>query len=318
MVGAEVGLQETMGKIAQIAHLKNTILILGETGVGKEVVANEIHRQSTRRNEPFIKVDCGAIPENLIDSELFGHEKGAFTGAVKQKRGRFERAHKGTLFLDEIGELPPWAQVRLLRVLQTQEIERVGGSLPIKLDIRVITATHRDLHQMVKKGTFREDLWFRINAFPMIIPPLRQRKDDIPLLTRHFITKKSVELGLNGVPQIDPGAMERLTDHHWPGNVRELENVIERALIQHRHGPLFFNRVVQQSAVEEISIPLENEGKALTLDEVVKGYIKEVLAVTHGQINGEKGAAAILGVNPNTLRNRMKKLGVPFGRNYRN
>lgn len=171
VVGAEGGLREVMTKVVQTAPLKNTVLLLGETGTGKEVIANAVHRMSPRRNEPFIKVNCGAIPENLIDSELFGHEKGAFTGATSKTRGRFERAHKGTIFLDEIGELPPWAQVRLLRVLQTQEIERVGGSPPVKLDIRVIAATHRNLKNMVDEGKFREDLWFRINMFPINIPP---------------------------------------------------------------------------------------------------------------------------------------------------
>ena len=319
VVGARAGLKEVMEKVRQVAHLKNTVLVVGETGVGKEVVANAIHRLSPRSSEPFIKVNCGAIPENLIDSELFGHEKGAFTGAVKQKRGRFERAHRGTIFLDEIGELPPWAQVRLLRVLQTQEIERVGGSPPIKLDIRVIAATHRDLQQMVKAGTFREDLWFRINAFPIRIPPLRKRPRDIPLLVDHFMNKKSRELGIHDIPRIAPGAIERLLSHSWPGNIRELENAVERALIQHRQGPLLFNRIMGQPPKEDFSLSLEGKvvAETMTLDELNRTYIEEVLATTDGKVNGRDGAAALLGVHPNTLRNRMKKLGVAFGRQHR-
>ena len=314
VVGAENGLREVMAKVAQIAHLKNTVLILGETGTGKEVVANAIHRQSPRHNEPFIKVNCGAIPENLIDSELFGHEKGAFTGAIKQKRGRFERAHKGTIFLDEIGELPPWAQIRLLRVLQTQEIERVGGSPPIKLDIRVIAATHRDMQKMVADGLFREDLWFRINMFPIDIPPLRKRPADIPLLTNYFLAKKSKELGVSPVPQLAPQAMQTLIQQAWPGNVRELENAIERALIQHRQGPLSFHRPQELRPDSRAELAITVEPHITHLDDVVRRHILQALQTTSGKINGKGGAAALLGIHPNTLRNRMQKLGLEFGR----
>jgi len=208
--------------------------LLGETGTGKEVFANAIHYSSPRKNGPFIKVNCGAIPETLLDSELFGHEKGAFTGAVSQKRGRFERANKGTIFLDEIGELPAPAQVRLLRVLQTKEIERVGGATSIPVDVRIISATNRNLQEMIASGRFREDLWFRLNVFPIMIPPLRQRREDIPALVHHLIERKSKELKLTGRPVLAPGAIDRLMAHEWPGNVRELENMIERSLIQHR------------------------------------------------------------------------------------
>jgi len=317
VIGAETGLRDVMGKVAQVAHLKNTILILGETGAGKEVIANAIHRYSPRRNEPFIKVNCGAIPENLIDSELFGHEKGAFTGAVRQNRGRFERADRGTIFLDEIGELPPWAQIRLLRVLQTREIERIGGSPPIKLDIRVIAATHRDLRKMVNEGRFREDLWFRINAFPIHIPPLRKRLSDIPQLVSHFVNKKAKELGIQEIKEITSDNVRHLSSHHWPGNVRELENVIERALIQHRHGPLLFHRLIEKNGDNGVSITLQRQPCPLTLDEMNKNYIEEVLALTNGKVNGKNGAAEILGLHPNTLRNRMKNLGICFGREYR-
>ncbi len=317
VVGAEAGLKEVMDKVSQIAHLKNTILLLGETGTGKEVVANAIHRQSPRKKEPFIKVNCGAIPENLIDSELFGHEKGAFTGAVNTKRGRFERAHKGTIFLDEIGELPPWAQIRLLRVLQTQEIERVGGSPPIKLDIRVIAATHRDMQQMVNDGLFREDLWFRINMFPILIPTLSQRISDIPLLINYFLEKKSKELGIYPVPEIAPEELQSVMQQTWPGNVRELENAVERSMILHRQGPLYFNRTQEPSPVVKHDFSLKMDAQITPLDDVVRNHIIQTLKKVRGKINGTDGAAALLGVHPNTLRNRMLKLGIEFGRNCR-
>ena len=317
VVGAETGLKEVMDKVAQIAHLKNTILLLGETGTGKEVIANAIHRQSPRSKEPFIKVNCGAIPENLIDSELFGHEKGAFTGAVNQKRGRFERADKGTIFLDEIGELPLWAQIRLLRVLQTQEIERVGGSPPIKLDIRVIAATHRDMQKMVHDGLFREDLWFRINMFPIFIPPLRARIADIPLLTQYFLGKKSKELGIYPVPEIAPEELKSIMQQTWPGNVRELENAVERALILHRQGPLYFQKPQEPSPVMKNDFSIKIDSQITPLDDVIHQHITQTLKKTKGKINGKDGAAFLLGIHPNTLRNRMKKLGIKFGRNYR-
>ncbi len=317
VIGAEAGLSDVMEKVRQIADLKNIVLLLGETGTGKEVVANAIHRLSRRRNGPFIKVNCGAIPEDLIDSELFGHEKGAFTGAVAQNRGRFERADKGTIFLDEIGELPPWAQIRLLRVLQTQEIERVGGSPPIKLDVRVIAATHRDIKQMVSEGLFREDLWFRINMFPISIPPLRQRAGDIPHLINHFLDKKSKEFGINPVPRITQDVLSRAMRQNWPGNVRELENAIERSLILHRQGSLDFHILEDPVVVEKGDVPLEINQEILSLDEAMKHHITKALNASGGRINGENGAAALLDIHPNTLRNRMSKLGIPFGRRLR-
>ena len=317
VVGADAGLKEVMDKVSRIAHLKNTILLMGETGTGKEVIANAIHRLSPRKNEAFIKVNCGAIPENLIDSELFGHEKGAFTGAVAQKRGRFERAHKGTIFLDEIGELPSWAQVRLLRVLQTQEIERVGGSPPIKLDIRVIVATHRDLKRMVAEGKFREDLWFRINAFPIPIPPLRNRVADIPLLTAYFLKKKSREMGIFPPPRVAAGAIESLNGHSWPGNVRELENAVERALIQHRQGPLHFQRLSEEVQPHDIPLAANRERPVMaSLADAMRNHIERALRESGGKVNGADGAAALLGIHPNTLRNRMKKLGIDYGRRH--
>ena len=317
VIGADRGLKGVLENVRQVAPLKSTTLILGETGVGKEVIATAIHRLSPRQNGPFIKVNCGAIPENLIDSELFGHEKGAFTGAVSQKRGRFERAHKGTIFLDEIGELPPWAQVRLLRVLQTQEIERVGGSPPIRLDIRVIVATHRDLARLVSEKKFREDLWFRINAFPIVIPPLRDRKSDIPLLVAHFLKKKAREMGIQDLPDVLDNDLKRLMAHDWPGNVRELENNVERALIQHRNGPLHFGHPAGPGHREASGETAAWDGRVSDLDGVIKAYIEKVLAMTDGRVNGQEGAAVMLGVNPNTLRHRMKKLGIVYGRAYK-
>ncbi len=316
VIGADGGLKEVMENVAQVARMNNTILISGETGTGKEVIAGAIHRSSHRNKGPFIKVNCGAIPENLIDSELFGHEKGAFTGAISRKRGRFERADKGTIFLDEIGDLPLWAQVRLLRVLQTREIERVGGSPPIPLDIRVIAATHRDLQQMVRTGEFREDLWFRINAFPIHIPPLRHRKMDIEPMVIHFLEKKSRELGIHSPPSPGPDAIAQLSRQNWPGNVRELENAVERALIKHRQGPLFFQRVPDRGEQNNPGIHLEEEEEEelSTLDVVIRRHITKTLKAAGGKIAGPDGAAAHLDVHPNTLRNRMKKLNIPFGR----
>lgn len=314
VVGADSGLAGVMEKVRQIADLSNTVLILGETGTGKEVIANAIHRLSRRRHEPFIKVNCGAIPENLIDSELFGHERGAFTGAVSQKRGRFERADKGTIFLDEIGELPPWAQIRLLRVLQTQEIERVGGSPPIKLNVRVIAATHRDLQQMVRQGQFREDLWFRINMFPIRIPPLRERTGDIPGLIGHILEKKSREFGINPVPRISGEELARAMRRSWPGNVRELENSIERSLILHRQGSLEFHILQDSPEGGTGAVPLQAPPGIITLDDALRQHITTALKASNGRISGPSGAAALLDIHPNTLRNRMQKLNIPFGR----
>ena len=320
VVGADFGLKGVMEQVRQVAPLDSPVLLLGETGVGKEMVANAIHNTSARRDNPFVKINCGAIPEALIDSELFGHEKGAFTGAMSQKRGRFERAGSGTIFLDEIGELPPEAQVRLLRVLQEKEIERVGGGRSIRVDIRVIAATHRDLGAMMGDGRFREDLYFRINVFPIEIPPLRARKADIPALVQHFLQKKVQEIGLSGRPSLSGEAMDQLLAYHWPGNVRELENTIERALITHKHKPLTFNHLRMASPQdlsvrpEPISLTMQDGPSVLNLDELFSAHIRHVLEITGGRIQGVKGAARLLGVQPNTLRARMKKLGIPFGR----
>ncbi len=316
IIGGNSGLRHVMEMVQQVAPLNNSVLLLGETGTGKEVIANAIHAGSPRRDMPFIKVNCGAIPESLIDSELFGHEKGAFTGAVTEKRGRFERADGGTIFLDEIGELPLSAQVRLLRVLQEREIERVGGSRPIPLDIRVIAATHRNLQNMVDDKLFREDLWFRLNVFPIMIPPLRQRREDVPALTRHFVARKSSNMGVHEPPAIAPGALQRLAAYDWPGNVRELENLVERELILHRGGQLLFNSVVpaerKDKAADTAAVTMVDT--PLRLDEVTALHIGKVLKMAHGKINGPGGAAELLGLEPNTLRARMDRLGIDYRR----
>jgi transcriptional regulator with GAF, ATPase, and Fis domain len=314
IVGAEFGLKGVMEMVQGVASLNNPVLLLGETGVGKDVIANAIHYSSPRKDGPFIKVNCGAIPETLLDSELFGYEKGAFTGALSQRRGRFERANQGTIFLDEIGELPPQAQVRMLRVLQYKEIERVGGTKTIPVDIRLISATNRNLEEMVKAKQFREDLWFRLNVFPIRIPPLRERKEDIPALVHHFVERKSRELRLPASPPLASGVIDRLMAYHWPGNVRELENVIERALILSKGTPLTFADLTGEKRDERISIPGGTQDRLLKLDEVMSQHIRRVLEMTKGKVHGKGGAAEVLGINPSTLRNRMNQLGIPYGR----
>jgi len=313
IIGARFGLRKTTKMIHQVAVLDSPVLLMGETGTGKDVIANAIHYSSPRCDGPFVSVNCGGIPDALMDSELFGHEKGSFTGALSQKRGRFERAHNGTIFLDEIGELPLQAQTRLLRVLQNKEIERVGGVDTISLNIRIIAATNRDLERMVKDGQFREDLWFRLNVFPVMVPPLRERTVDIPALVQHFINLKAKELKLPSIPSIAHGAIDLAMNYRWPGNVRELQNVIERALILNPHGPLTFDNLGtngSSSAVLTDASPV----KTYNIDETVAHLINHVLLITNGKINGTDGAAELLGVNPSTLRNRMKKLGINYGK----
>jgi len=317
IIGSNFGLKDVMYKVQQVATLDSPVLLLGETGVGKDVIANAIHYSSSRSDAPFVNVNCGAIPDTLIDSELFGHEKGAFTGALSQKRGRFERADSGTIFLDEIGELPLQAQTRLLKVLQSKEIERVGGVKTISLDIRIIAATNRNPEEMVKQNQFREDLWYRLNVFPIWIPPLRERKSDIPALLQHFINLKSRELKLTSIPVLYPGAIDPLMTYHWPGNVRELENVVERALILNPSGPLTFEHLNPGYRLDSAEV-LEGNTEIENLDQVVSQHIRRVLIKTKGKVNGPDGAASVLGINPSTLRNRMKKLGINYGRPGKN
>ena len=312
VIGADFGLKDVMRQVRQVAPTDSIVLLTGETGSGKDVIANAIHNQSSRREGPFIPVNCGAIPDQLLDSELFGHEKGAFTGALSTKRGRFERADKGTILLDEIGEMPLEAQVRLLRVIQHREIERVGGTRPIPVDIRIIASTNKDLLTMVKSGLFREDLWFRLNAFPIRAPALRERLEDIPALVEHFIDLKTRELKLPVRPPLAPDAIAPLLQYHWPGNVRELENVIERALIISPSGPLTFKNIDIGCNGQDMDPAGRPEWRADNLDAVVSQHIQRVMSKTRGRINGPGGAAELLGVNPSTLRNRMNKLGIDF------
>ena len=314
IIGSDFGLKGTMEMVRKVAPLESPVLLLGETGVGKGILAGAIHHLSGRSKGPFITVNSGAIPETLIDSELFGHEKGAFTGAVGQKRGRFERASSGTIFLDEIGELPPQAQVRMLRVLQEKVIERVGGSEAIPVDIRVIAATHRDLDDMVRTGQFREDLMFRINVFPIKVPSLRERREDISSLVYYFIRKKSRELKLPAIPVLAGGAMERLMSYEWPGNVRELENVIEREIILNRQGPLIFNHLARRAGSAMHALTETTDGTFPSLEEVSVSHIRRALESASGIIHGPQGAARLLGINPSTLRSRMKKLGMTYSK----
>jgi transcriptional regulator with GAF, ATPase, and Fis domain len=307
-----------MRQVRQVATTESPVLLTGETGVGKDVIANAIHLNSPRRDGPFIPVNCGAIPDALLDSELFGHEKGAFTGALSQKRGRFERANKGTILLDEIGEMPLEAQVRFLRVLQHREIERLGGTERISVDIRIIAATNQDLPSLVRAGRFREDLFFRLNVFPIDVPPLRQRISDIPALVQHFIERKTRELKIGDTPLLAEGAIDNLMAYDWPGNVRELENVIERAMILHRDGRLRFDDLGAYLTGKPSVVTPAREAEPLELDALVKCHIQRVLNLANGKIHGPGGAGELLGVNPDTLRYRMKKLGIPFRKQKKN
>ena len=314
IIGAEFGLRGVVEMVEKVAATDSPVLLLGETGVGKEVVAGLIHRSSPRAKGPFIKVNCGSIPQGLLESELFGHQKGAFTGATATRKGYFERADGGTIFLDEVGELSNDAQVRLLRVLQDKRVERVGGGETLCLDIRVIAATNRDLQRMAADGRLRQDLFFRLNVFPITIPPLRRRREDIPALAYHFVAKKARSMALPDLPRIQPGAVDRLMRYAWPGNVRELENVIEREIIVNKGRPITFEHIggppPQPAAPEDVP-------GARELDAVIKAHITAVLRTTKGKVEGPGGAAEILGVNPRTLQSRMKKLGIPFGRKAR-
>jgi len=309
IIGSNYGLKDIMHKVKKVSNLDCPVLLHGETGVGKDVIANAIHYTSSRSKGPFISINCGAIPDSLIDSELFGHEKGAFTGAISQKRGRFERAENGTIFLDEVGELLPAVQVRLLRVLQNKEIERVGGTSSIKLNIRIIAATNRNLEEMIANKSFREDLWFRLNVFPIHVPPLRERRVDIPAFVQYFIEQISKEMKLKKYPSLVPGALDSLMLYDWPGNVRELQNVIERAIIINPEGPIKFDSITTTTSSGN-----QSNMEVINLDKAIAKHIMKVLNITNGKVDGKDGAANKLGVNPSTLRNRMNKLGIDYKR----
>jgi len=303
IVGQSMAFKKVLSKTAQVAVTDTTVLILGETGTGKELLARAIHNLSTRKELPLVKVNCAALPANLIESELFGHERGAFTGALTRKVGRFELANGGTIFLDEIGDLPLELQSKLLRILQEGEYERVGGTATIKVDVRVIAATNRNLEKAMAEGQFREDLFYRLNVFPINAPPLRERQEDIPGLVRFFILKHGPKLGKQ-VEMIPKNVMDALKAYHWPGNVRELENIIERSLIHSQGSKLslgdYFRQQVRTSGKKEIR----------TLAEREREYILEALEATTWRVSGKRGAAEILGLKPTTLEARMKKLGI--------
>jgi transcriptional regulator with GAF, ATPase, and Fis domain len=329
IVGAEAGLRPVMERVERVVGLDVPVLILGETGSGKEVVARAIHARSKRAAGPFLRVNCGAIPAGLIDSELFGHERGSFTGAVTDRKGWFERANGGTLFLDEVGELPPDAQVRLLRVLQDGTLERVGGNRQIAVDVRIVAATHRDLHTMIAEHRFREDLWYRIAVFPIHLAPVRDRVEDIPALATHFALRAATRFG---TPPLMPSPedLDLLVRYPWPGNVREVAAVMERAVILgdgHRLevaralGPLPPLRAASPTPPAPPGEPASKPGAStapadaeLRLDVAMRAHIEAALVRTHGRIEGEHGAATLLGINPHTLRARMRKLGIDWSR----
>ena len=301
IVGHSDAIKYVLAKISQVAPTDSTVLIQGETGTGKELVARAIHSASAYKDRPLIKVNCAALSSTLIESELFGHEKGAFTGAAARKLGRFELADGGTIFLDEVGELPLDLQVKLLRVVQEGEFERVGGSRTLKVKARLITATNRDLKMEVDHGRFREDLWYRLNVFPITVPPLRQRREDLPLLVEYFVNRCAKRLGKT-ITSISLRTMQSLERHSWPGNVRELANVIERAVIA-AHGPLL-------DFVEHFDLVQHESTTPLTLQEMEHDYIVRILENTGWRVEGPYGAAKILGLNASTLRARMHKLGI--------
>ena len=302
IIGQSDGINYILYKVEQIAASDTIVLVLGETGTGKELVARAIHNLSLRKERALMKVNCATLPSNLIESELFGHEKGAFTGAHIKHLGRFEVAHGATLFLDEIGELPLELQAKLLRVIQDGEFERLGSSHTIKIDVRIIAATNRNLEEEVRKGRFREDLWYRLNVFPITMPPLRDRLDDIPLLVDFFVQKITKRMG-KSIEIIPTRVMNALQGCQWPGNVRELENVLERAVIN-SSGPKL--RLVDELKPPKKDLPAPQE----TLETVERNHIVRILQQTRWKVSGKNGAAEILGLNRSTLRARMRKLGI--------
>lgn len=303
ILGESNGIKYVLFKIEQVAQTDTTVLILGETGTGKELVARAIHNQSLRKDRPLVKVNCAALSASLIESELFGHEKGAFTGALARKVGRFELADGATIFLDEIGELPLDLQPKLLRVIQEGELERLGSAKTIKVDVRIIAATNRNMKLEVGKGTFREDLWYRLNVFPITVPPLRQRKEDIPPMVEHFVTLFSKKVG-KVITSISAPTLRKLHDYFWPGNVRELANVIERAVINTQGSVLHISDQFAQTKTADLA------DSRRTLEEVERDHITHILDQTGWRIEGPNGAAKILELNPSTLRTRMLKLGI--------
>jgi PAS domain S-box-containing protein len=331
IIGQSPALLDALEKVNRVATTDATVLITGETGTGKELIARAIHSASRRRDKPLIKVNCAALPAGLVESELFGHEKGAFSGAISRRAGRFELAHGGTIFLDEVGEVPLDVQVKLLRVLQEREFERVGGTNPIKVDVRVIAATNRDLLKSIRDGKLREDLYYRLNVFPIALPPLRDRVGDVPLLAHFLVARFAARIGVR-IESIGKATMEQLSRYWWPGNVRELENVLERAIILSNGPTLEIDPEVFATATAARSVHTgrvpppdsENESQAAagagpappleSLEASMRGHILAALEKSGWVIDGPRGAAKILGLHPNTLRSRMKKLSIvrPF------
>src|SRR6266705_3563460 len=307
IIGHSAALTAVLTQLELVAPTDATVLLVGETGTGKELLARAIHRLSPRRAQAFVKLNCAAIPTGLLESELFGHEKGAFTGAIAQRIGRFELAHRGTIFLDEVGDIPLELQPKLLRVLQEQEFERLGSARTIRVDTRLVAATNADLAQKVADNQFRIDLYYRLNVFPLVLPPLRERREDIPLLVRYFVQKYAQRMK-KPIDTIPVKAMIALTEYHWPGNVRELENFIERAVILSRRAELQIPlaELKQRSKV----VPVAPLGGVLTLEHAEREHIVRALGETNWVIGGPTGAAARLGMKRTTLQSRMRKLGI--------
>jgi PAS domain S-box-containing protein len=316
LIGSSPALKYVMHKVQHVAHTGTTVLLNGETGVGKELVARLIHRESGRASGPFVAVNCAAIPPGLVESELFGHERGAFTGAERMRRGRFELAAGGTLFLDEISELPLESQPKLLRVLQEGQIQRVGADRTLDVDLRLIAATNRNLVEDVEVGRFRQDLFYRLDVYPITIPPLRDRAEDIPDLVAHFVREVSAREGIR-VDEIPQEVMRHLSQYDWPGNVRELQNVIERSVLRCTDGVLRLTDALMNRPASGANAGGTDTLLRPTLDELQRDYIREVLRGCGGRIAGPGGAAEILGIHPNTLRSRMRKLGIAPAGNSR-
>jgi formate hydrogenlyase transcriptional activator len=305
IVGRSAALQRTLRELEVVAPTDSGVLILGETGTGKELIARAIHNLSTRRDRPFIKLNCAAIPSGLLESELFGHERGAFTGAIMRKAGRFEVADKGTLFLDEVGDIPLELQPKLLRVLQEQEFERLGSTRTQQVDVRVVAATHRDLKQMVEDGQFRSDLYYRLHVFPLSVPPLRERREDIPLLVRHCVDEYARRMNRH-FETIPPHAMQAITTYSWPGNVRELQNFIERSVI------LSLGSVLHPPVAELKPPAVERPSTNLsTMEDMEREHVLRAIRLSNWRIGGPNGAAARLGMKRTTLAYRIRKLGIP-------
>jgi len=309
IIGCSASLREVFGQLKIVAPTDSTVLLLGETGTGKEMVACALHNRSSRRDRPFVRVNCAAIPSGLLESELFGHERGAFTGAINRKIGRFELANGGTLFLDEIGDIPLELQPKLLRVLQEQEFERLGSTQTIRVNVRIVAATSRNLPQMVADREFRGDLYYRLNVFPIRLPALRERMEDIPLLVRHFTARYATRMQ-KSVDQVSTKAMNELLQYSWPGNVRELQNFIERAVILSPGKVLRLplTELNQHSSLADI--PGQSPGSRLTLKDAEREHIIQALAETNWIIGGLKGAAARLGLKRTTLISKMQRLGI--------